>query len=177
MQVAAFSPKSMTIILCMVVFAVQAPSQTSSTSDLKTLLQDSAYVFNRYDEETAGLDTEVDQWNVPDSLKATFKEELAAVSRNVTEEKPRLYRLLNAEKVSSADLFDVYSELIEISGEIQGQATNSADFGHNSAMSTNLAQLGARANVLGAKIGFVLRSQIVQQEHELATCKRTNRNQ
>lgn len=31
--------------------------------DLRTLLQDSAYVFNRYQEATIGLDVQIDNWN------------------------------------------------------------------------------------------------------------------
>lgn len=138
--------------------------------DLRTLLQDSSYVFNRFEESTTGLDALIDDWDVPASGKSLFKRELSAVLKNVNTEKPNLNALLQGNKVSAADLFDVYSELTEVSGELFGQSSNLSNWGKDSSKALELSQLGAKANVLAANLGVVLRARIVAQETQLRAC-------
>ena len=126
-------------------------------------------MFNRFEETTTGLDAQIENWNVPESSKRTFKGELSAVSRNVRAEKPTLTALLLKNRVSSIELFDVYSEMMEVTGELQGQASNFADWG-DSTKANELAQLGAKTNMLAANIGVVLRGKIVNQEAQLEAC-------
>ncbi len=138
-------------------------------SDLRTLLQDSAYVFNRYEEATEGLDTQIDIWNLPDASKSVLKKELAGALRNVASEKPALNALLLKTEVTSTELFDLYSELTELASGIDGESSNFANWG-DSTKAVELAQLGAKTNLLGAKIGVVLRGKIEAQETQLEAC-------
>ena len=57
-------------ILFLVLFScpIVCTAQTARP-DLKTLLQDSSYLFNRYDEMTSGMNVEIDNSNVSDILK------------------------------------------------------------------------------------------------------------
>lgn len=144
-------------------------SAQSEKYDLRTLLHDSAYIFNRFEEATAGLHTEIDDWDVPVSLRKGFKEELSAISRNVEAEKPTLNRLLLKSRVSTVELFDVYSEVSEVASELQGQASNAANWG-NSAKAIELADLGAKAGVLAGKLGVNLREKIEAQESQMEAC-------
>lgn len=82
--------------------------------------------------------------------------------------KATLNQLLLKSKVSSTELFDVYSEIMEVAGELQGQASNVANWG-DSAKSIELAQLAAKANNLAANIGVVLRRRIETQESQLGS--------
>ena len=125
-------------------------------SDLRTLLQDSAYVFNRYQEATEGLNTQFDNWNVPDTSKRLFKKELAGALRNVASEKPALNALLLKTEVTSTELFDLYSELTELSSEMNGQSSNFSNWG-DPTKAMELAQLGSKTGLLGAKLGIVSR--------------------
>lgn len=166
-------------VFCCVVLLVAPPftsGQDTATlgqdnaKDLKSLLQDAAYVFNRYEDLSANLRVQIDDWKVPPSFRTGTKEELDAISKNESNEKPRLYRLLKANKVSATSLFDVYSELIECATELQAQATNANEFGEDQNLAMDLAQVGARADLLSAKIGSILRLKILMQDAELASC-------
>jgi hypothetical protein len=158
------------VLLVLFVCPVLSTAQ-SEEHDLRTLLQDSAYVFNRFDEVTTGLDTQIDDWNVPASTKKLFKDELSAVSQNVGSEKPTLNQLLLKSKVSSTELLDVYSEVKEVASELDGQSSNVSNWG-DSAKAIELAQLSAKANILAANIGVVLRRKIESQESQLDACSK-----
>jgi hypothetical protein len=145
-----------------------ASAQHSTANDLDTLLRDSAYVFNRFEEVSTGLPTQIDRWEMPDQLKTDEKGALSSVLRNVEAEKPALNALLGKPEVSSTDLLDVYTGLVEVASELQGLASEDGSFGHAES-STELAQLGAKAQVLAAKVGAALRSQMVSQELKLAS--------
>jgi hypothetical protein len=71
--------------------------------------------------------------------------------------------------ISSADLLDVYIEMVEVASELQGLSLEDGIWG-GGGFSTEFAQLGAKASVLGAKIGVTLRSQVAGQEVKLAVC-------
>lgn len=58
------------VLLVLFVCPVLSAAQ-SEQHDLRTLLQDSAYVFNRFEEVTTGLDTQIDDWNVPAPTKSS----------------------------------------------------------------------------------------------------------
>jgi len=91
------------------------------------------------------------------------------VTRNVEAEKTALNALLGRPKVSSTDLLDVYTEMVEVASELEGEASDSANWGSEKS-TTDLAQLGARAQVLAAKIGVTLRAQLMAQEFQLLSC-------
>jgi len=148
-----------------------ASVQHSTANDLDTLLRDSAYVFNRFEEVSTGLPTQIDRWEMPDQLKTDEKGALSSVLRNVEAEKPALNALLGKPEVSSTDLLDVYTGLVEVASELQGLASEDGSFGHAES-STELVQLGAKAQVLAAKVGAALRSQMVSQELKLASCSK-----
>ena len=122
-----------------------------SQDKLPDLLQDASYVMNRFDEITTGFDVEIQSWTVDDSSKQIFRQELQAVLRNANFEKPRLTALLGKSDVSSADLFDVYSELQSIGAELETQASR-ASFWGSEARSIELVQLSAKTEMLAAKI-------------------------
>ena len=155
-------------LFVLVVCPILATAQTEE-HDLRTLLQDSAYVFNRFEEVTIGLDTQIDNWSVPESAKKGFKGELSGALRNVRAEKPSLNALLLKGDVSATDLLDVYSELTEVGIELNDQSSNFADWG-DSTKAVELAQLGAKTNVLASSIGFVLREKIEAEEAQLTAC-------
>jgi len=157
------------VLLILFVLPLFAAAQ-SAQRDLKTLLQDAAYVFNRFEETTAGRDAEIDNWSVPASSKMLFKRELSGVAKNVSSEKPRLNALLGKNDVSSTDLFDVYSEVIAVASELFGQSSNYLNWGNDPAKGIELAQLGSKAEMLGADISVILRMKIKAQEAQLATC-------
>lgn len=148
-----------------------ASAQRSTANDLDTLLRDSAYVFNRFEEVSTGLPTQIDRWEMPDQLKTDEKGALSSVLKNVEAEKPALNALLGKPEVSSTDLLDVYTGLVEVASELQGLASEDGSFGHAES-STELAQLGAKAQVLAAKVGAALRSQMVSQDLKLASCSK-----
>jgi hypothetical protein len=87
----------------------------------------------------------------------------------VDAEKPAINALLGKSEVSSTDLLDVYTEMVEVASELQGSSSEDGYF-EDGELSSELAQLGSKAAVLGAKIGVTLRSQIAAQELRLATC-------
>ena len=139
--------------------------------DLKTMLQDASYILNRFQEEAIGLNVDIDNWNLSTKDKDLFKRELAMIGADVAEEKPNLIRLLGQDRVSATDLFDVYSGINEVSSELFGQASNAANWSPNSANGVRLAQLGGKAQALGANLGATLRQKIQEQENRLSTCK------
>jgi hypothetical protein len=146
-----------------------ATAQDRPGYDLNTLLRDSAYTFNRFEEVSIALAAQIDLWKMPAELKKTNKEALSLVLRNVEAEKPALNGLLGKPRVSSGDLLDAYTEMVEIASELQGAASDDSSFG-DSNMAEELARLGSKAQILGAKIGATLRLQIAAQEQELASC-------
>jgi hypothetical protein len=141
----------------------------SQERDVRTLLQDSAYVFNRFEEATTGLAIQIDNWSVPESAKKGFKDELSGALRNVRAEKPSLNALLLKGNVSTTDLYDVYSELTEVVMELNDQSSNFANWG-DSTKAVELAQLGAKTSSLAANVGVVLRGKIEAQEAQLTAC-------
>ena len=156
-----------------------ALAQHSATNNnLDTLLRDSAYVLNRFEEMSTGLPAHIDRWNAPTHLKTGEKETLSSILNNVEAEKPALNALFGKQQVASTDLLDVYTEMIEVSSELQGLSAEDGSFG-DAGLSTDLVQLGAKAQVLAAKIGVVLRSQIASLETKLTSCsqKRTPSHQ
>jgi hypothetical protein len=159
-------------LLLILLFVSQplASAQASSGEDLQTLLHDAAYVLNRYEETTTGMDVEIDSWNVDASAKETFKEEIAAVAKNVDWEKPRLNALLMKKDIPAADLFDVYQELTEVTGELNAQSSNFSNWGSDPSKSLDIARLAGKTNVLAAKIGVQLRHKLAEQEIRLNAC-------
>jgi hypothetical protein len=89
--------------------------------------------------------------------------------RNVKAEKPSLNLLLLKDDVSASDLFDVYSESTEVTGELNDQSSNFANWGDNT-KALELAQLGSKTNILAANIGVVLPGKIEVEEARLTTC-------
>jgi len=159
-------------LLLILLFVTQplASAQASSGEDLQTLLHDAAYVLNRYEETTTGMDVEIDSWNVEASVRESSKEAISAVTKNVDWEKPKLNALLTEKDIPAADLFDVYQEVTEVGGELNDQYSNFANWGNDPSKSVDIARLAARANVLGAKIGVQLRHKLAEQDVRLNAC-------
>lgn len=161
-----------TFVSILFILALSAPPFTSAqdkaSNDLNTLLRDASYIFNRFEEVSAGVRTQIDM-NYPVEIRKSSTGALTAILENVEREKPALNALLDHAKVSSADLLDVYTELIEVASELDDEATGNVNWGDQK-LGTDLAQLAAKARVLGAKLGVTLRSQIATQELQLALC-------
>jgi hypothetical protein len=145
---------------------ISASCQNRATYDLDTLLRDASYVFNRFEEVSTATAAQIDHY--PIEIRESSKGALSAVLSNVDREKPALNALLGKSKVSSLDLFDVYTEVVEVAAESEGDSVSSLNWGDQK-HGTDLAQLNAKASVLGAKLAVVLRSQIADQEL-LAAC-------
>jgi hypothetical protein len=156
-------------IMVFIVVAYPAMAQEQQP-DLDTMLRDAAYVLNRYEEATTGYEDEVAKWDVPDSLKRNLKELIEAVRKNVDREKPELNVLLGKKTIPSAELFDVYAELQEIVGALDGESSDSQNFGENQALALELTKLGAKTRLLAANIGIFLRRQIEDEELRLKVC-------
>jgi len=139
-------------------------------TSLDAMLRDAAYVLNRYDEATTGLDVAIDGWKIPDSLKRSLQDASHAVRRGVEREKPVLNSLLARNKVPTAELFDVYDELQMVASDLDATSSGFENFGDNEPAALELAKLSSKVRVLGANIGTVLRAQIASQEEQLATC-------
>jgi hypothetical protein len=158
------------ILILLFVTQPLASAQAGSGEDLQTLLRDAAYVLNRYEETTTGMDVEIDSWNVEASVRQSSKDEIAAVTKNVDLEKPRLNGLLTKRDIPASDLFDVYQEVTEVGSELNDQSSNFANWGNDPSKSVDIARLAARANVLGAKIGVQLRHKLAEQDVRLNAC-------
>jgi len=160
-------------LLILVIVALSNPpltsAQANASNDLNTLLRDASYVFNRFEEVSAGIDAQIDT-TYPVPLRKSTKGALSAILKNVETEKAALNALLGQTNVSSVDLLDVYIELVEVASELNGESSNSNDWGDQK-LANDLAQLGAKAAVLGAKLAATLRSQIEVQEVQLALCR------
>ncbi len=155
----------------MVLCVPNLASAQRSSDDLNTLLRDSEYVFNRFEEVSPGMSVDIDKWNAPDELKKSAESALSSILRNVEVEKPALDAVLGKTDVSSTDLLDVYAEMVEVASELGSGSEEEAIFGGGES-SRELSQLGSKATVLGAKIGVALRLQIADQELKLASCSR-----
>ena len=152
---------------CQVVFAQEHPTSVD------TMLRDSAYVFNRYEEATTGLDAEVDGWKISDSTKQSIKDTTRKVRRLIELEKTELNSLLGRKKVPTTALFDVHEELIMVTDDLDGISTNYLIFWENNkAVALDMAKLRAKARDLSTDMGIVLRSQIADQEDQLAACSK-----
>jgi hypothetical protein len=108
-------------------------------------------------------------WNIPQNTKQLFRQELAGSLTNVNQEKPVLNALLLKHEISTIELFDLYSELGELHGEMNDVSSNTADWG-DSSTAIQLAQLGAKTSMLIANIESILRTRIEAQEARLETC-------
>jgi hypothetical protein len=171
---------SVPILVIVTLFASPARSaQDSASNDLNTLLRDASYVFNRFDEVSAGVQAQIDT-KYPVEVRKSSKAALADVLGNVETEKVALNALLTRAKVSSADLLDLYkvssadlldlyTELVEVTSELSGVSYEISDWGDQK-LGMDLAQLGAKSNVLGARVAATLRSQIASQELQLVSC-------
>jgi hypothetical protein len=65
------------IVLFLLLCVPSLATAQSEQHDLKTLLQDSSYLFNRYEEITSGMEIQIDGWRIPKSLKASMKSGLS----------------------------------------------------------------------------------------------------
>jgi hypothetical protein len=160
-----------TCVSILFIFALSASPFTSAQDkapyDLNTLLRDASYVLNRFEEVSAGMKMQME--NYPAGIRKSSKGALSAILENVETEKPALNALLGHSKVSSADLLDVYTELIEVESELNDESTNNNNWGDQK-LAVDLAQLEVKARTLVAKLGVTLRSQIATQELQLAVC-------
>jgi predicted nucleic acid-binding protein len=145
----------------------QAKGVRVPLSDL-LMLRDASYVFNRFEEASAGVKAEIDT-SYPAGIRNTSKEALSGVVESVEIEKPKLNALLGHSKVSSVSLLDVYNGLDSVASELQRDASEMSSWGDQK-LSVDLAQLSAKASVLSARVATTLRSQIAAQELQLASC-------
>jgi hypothetical protein len=157
------------ILVLLALFAPTLTSaQTKTSSDLDTLLRDSSYVFNRFEEMSGGIAAQIET-NYPVEVRKGSKDALSAIMKNVETEKPSLNALLGHTKVSSVDLLDVYTELVEIASELSSESSTPwAD----QKLGMDMTQLNAKVAVLGAKLAGALRSQIAAEQLQLASCMR-----
>jgi hypothetical protein len=146
-------------------------SAQSEQHDLKTLLQDSSYLFNRYEEITSGMEVQIDSWVIPKSLKTNMKLGLSLEAGTLSTEKPKLTALLSQTDVSASDLLDVYSEVEDISNHLSDQSTSFERFGNDEGKAIDLAKLGAKAGMLAQNLEFVLAEKIIDLESQLSSCK------
>ena len=144
-----------------------AAGQDRAPYDLDTLLRDASYIFNRFDELSTGAAAQIDKY--PVEIRKNSKGALSAVLENMDREKPALNALLGHSKASSLDLLDVYTEVVEVAAELDSESSNSLNWGDQK-LAIDLEQLSAKAEVVGAKLGVTLRSQIAAQELQLALC-------
>ena len=89
-----------------------------SRPTLDTMLNDAAYVFNRYEELASGLNCE--SWQTTAEIKKQCKSLAVAVGRNVKNIKTTLSRASKAKTPKLVDLFDIYSELQEVATSLDG---------------------------------------------------------
>ena len=165
----------LSVLVGFVLVAVSMSPAQNQQKDLKTLLQDVAYVLNRFEEVTTGLDVQIRHLDTSTSAKESFVRAWAAVSRNVEAEKPKLNALLGRTDVTSTDLFDVYSEIVEVTSELMGESSYFECLGSET-KAMELAQLGAKAMVLGGNLGAALRSQLSAQQVQLTDCSLKQRS-
>jgi hypothetical protein len=156
----------------LVIIALSASPLTSAedraSNDLNTLLRDASYIFNRFEEMSFGVEVQIDT-NYPANIRKVTKEALSDTLANVEVEKLALNALLGHSKVSSVDLLDVYTEMVDVSSELEIESSNSSNWGDQK-LGTDLAQLSAKASVLGAKLAVAIKSQITAQELQLVSC-------
>jgi len=99
------------------ILALSASSFTSAqdkaSNDLNTLLRDASYVFNRFEEVSAGVRMQIEV-HYPVQLREGTKEALSGTLKSMAKEKPALNAIIDHAKVSSADLLDVYTEIMEV---------------------------------------------------------------
>lgn len=85
-------------LLFLLVSPILATAQ-SGERDLRTLLQDSSYVLNRFEEINSGVNTDIDGWKEPESLKTTQRAMYSSVLGGVRDEKRKLSALILQEAV------------------------------------------------------------------------------
>lgn len=83
-------------------------------------------------------------------------------TKNVRDAKEALNRALKAPVPSLTDLFDIYSELIEVGTNLDGFSDQILMFSDGNANS--YAQASAKASVLAANLGNAIRFRIVLVE-------------
>lgn len=163
----------MRLLIVLVLLSSVLPFATAQGEqrDLKTLLQDSAYLFNRYEEITSGMEIQIDDWNIPKSLKASMKQGLSLTALSLSTEKPKLNALLSQTDVSASDLFDVYSEVEDLTSRLSDQSDNFEKFGNDEQKAMDFAKLSAKAGMLAENLRFVLAVKIIDLEHQVDICK------
>lgn len=83
-----------TILVIVVISAPPlTPAQARTSNDLDTMLRDASYVFNRFEEVSAGVRAEIDA-SYPAGIRNNSKEALTGVLEYVEIEKPKLNTLL-----------------------------------------------------------------------------------
>ena len=102
--------------------------QDRASNDLNTLLRDASYIFNRFEEVSAGAEVQIDT-KYPVEVRKSSKGALSGVRGNVETEKVALNALLDHATVSSADLLDVYTELVEVTSELTAVSYEISDWG------------------------------------------------
>jgi hypothetical protein len=156
------------VLLVLLACPILAAAQ-SAERDLRTLLQDSAYVFNRFEEINSGVNTDIDGWNEPESLKTTQRAVYSGVLGGVRDEKHKLSALILQKAVSASDLFDLYSELAYVDGVLKDESSSFETFGdHNRAV--ELVQLDAKTGMLAENIRVVLALKIMSLEARKTEC-------
>jgi hypothetical protein len=152
----------LSILVVVALFTPFTSAQDKKSNDLNTLLRDTSYVFNRFEEVSDGIAVQIDT-KYPEELRKGSKSYLSWVLIQVRMEKPTLNALLNHSNVSSADLFDVYTTLAQIASELKDLADEFDRWGDQK-LALDLAQLGAKADDVNIPLAVTLRSQIATQE-------------
>jgi hypothetical protein len=161
--------KQLLVLLVLLFVSPILAAAQGEERDLRTLLQDSSYVFNRFEEINNGVGANIDGWNEPESLKTTQKSVYSGVLRGVRDEKHKLNALILAKDVPASDLFDLYSELAYVDGVLKDESSSFETFGdHNIAV--ELVQLDAKMGMLAENIRVVLEFKIMRLENQLEDC-------
>jgi len=149
--------KLLFVLLVSVSGVAQAPPS------LNTMLDDSAYVFNRYDELVGTFNcstlTGSDQ-----SFRETCKGLISAVGPNVAKAKERLSMMRRAKTPALSDEFYIYTELEEVGDTETEISWWVGDFASDTTSAVTFAESGAKAVKLAAHLAVFVHDRIVLYE-------------
>jgi hypothetical protein len=155
-------------ILCVVTFflvSICAAAQNANPEpmpSLSTLLDDSVYVFNRYDELVSGFSCDA----LPQDLNKQCQFEIDSLKPHVNAVKEALSAARRAKNPSLSDLFNVYRTLMEVSGLEEQLGGNIEDFARNKTEATSFVLSAGKALRLASHLGNHVQARILALERK-----------